>query len=145
MNTHINARTCVYSRGLIIKRYQCGEPQQAIADALGISRRTVAKWIKRWREDSQESLHDRSSRPERSPKQLAQACIDAIVHLRKTHLMTAFAIARYLGLAYSTVCRYLKRYGLSRKRDITPQPKIIRYEHSMPGDMIHIDIRVRTH
>lgn len=141
MNTHINARTCVYSRGLIIQRHQSGEPQQSIADALGISRRTVCKWIKRWQDEGQEGLHDRISRPERFPNQLAQACIDAIVHLRKTFLMTAFAIARHLGLAYSTVCRYLKRYGLSRKRDIMPQPKIIRYEHKMPGDMIHIDIK----
>lgn len=141
MNTHINARTTFYSRGLIIQRHQSGEPQQAIADALGISRRTVCKWIKRWRDEGEIGLHDRLSRPERSPNQLAQACVQAIVHLRKTFLMPAHAIARHLNLAYSTVCRYLKRHNLSRNRDIMPQPKIIRYEHSMPGDMIHIDIK----
>lgn len=101
MNSHSNARTNAYSRAIIIQRYQSGEPQQVIADALGVSRRTICKWIARHKDNPDIGLHDRSSRPKRFPNQLAQACVEAIVHLRKTFLMNAFAIARHLGLAYS--------------------------------------------
>lgn len=141
MNIYSHARTTVYSRGLIIARYQEGQSQQSIADDLGISRRTVCKWIKRFRDEGKEGLHDRPSRPERSPEKLAQACVEAIVHCRKTLLMPAFAIARHLGLAYSTVCRYLKKLRLSRKRDILPPPRPLRYERRTPGEIIHIDIK----
>ncbi len=53
----------------------------------------------------------------------------------------AFGIAAHLGLAYSTVCRYLKKHGISRKRDILPPPKPRRYERKTPGEIIHIDIK----
>ncbi len=44
-------------------------------------------------------------------------------------------------MPYSTVCRYLKKHGLSRKRDILPPPKPRRYERKTPGEIIHIDIK----
>lgn len=141
MNIHSNARTTPHSRALMIERFRAGQSQQSIADDFGVSRRTVCKWIARWKEGGDPALHDRPSRPERSPKKLAQACIEAIVHLRKTFLMPAFAIARHLGRAYSTVCRYLKQHKLSRKSDIMPAPKAVRYERKTPGEIIHIDIK----
>jgi len=63
------------------------------------------------------------------------------VQLRRTFLMPAFGIAAQLGLAYSTVCRYLQRHRLSRKRDILPPEKPRRYERKMPGEILHIDIK----
>lgn len=138
---HKNAKTTAWSRALIIERYQAGWNQQAIADSLGISRRTVCKWLKRWREEGGAGLHDRPSRPQRSSNKLAEACESAVVHLRRTFLMPAFGIARHLNLAYSTVCRYLKKHGISRKRDILPPPKPRRYERKTPGEIIHIDIK----
>ena len=44
------------------------------------------------------------------------------MHLRRTFLMPDYEIAAHLYLAYSTVCRYLERHGISRKRDILPPP-----------------------
>lgn len=55
--------------------------------------------------------------------------------------MPAFGIAAYLKLAYSTVCRYLQKHGISRKRDLEPTPKPRRYERNAPGEIIHIDIK----
>jgi len=101
----------------------------------------VHKWLKRWREEGEAGLHDRPSRPQRSPRKLAAACEAAIVQLRRTFLMPAFGIAAQLGLAYSTVCRYLQRHRLSRKRDILPPEKPRRYERKMPGEILHIDIK----
>src|SRR5271155_893574 len=141
MNVHKNARTMAVSRALIIRRYLEGWRQGAIALSLGISRRTVCKWLRRWREEGDSGLCDRTSRPQRSPRKLAKACEDAVVHLRRTFLMPAYGIAAYLRLAYSTVCRYLKRHRISRKRDICPQPQPRRYERKTPGEIIHIDIK----
>ena len=141
MNDHQNALTTVKSRRLIIERYELGWKQQAIADSLGISRRTVCKWLARWRSEGEAGLNSRSSRPQRSPKKLAEAGVSAIVHLRRTFLMPAFGIAAQLRLAYSTVCRYLKKHGISRKRDIIPPETPRRYERKTPGEIIHIDIK----
>ena len=141
MNTHKNAVTTAKSRLLIIERHLNHWKHQAIADSLGISRRTVCKWLARWRSDGQAGLADRSSRPTRSPRKLAAAATNAIVHLRRTFLMPAYGIAAQLKLAYSTVCRTLKRAGISRKRDILPPPKPVRYERKTPGEIIHIDIK----
>lgn len=141
MNIHSNARTNAHSRALMVARYHQGKTQQTIADELGISRRTVCKWLKRWREEGDAGLQDRPSRPQRCPHKLAKACEMAIVHLRRTFLMPAFGIAAQLGLAYSTVCRYLRKHGISRKRDLCPLPKPRRYERKTPGDIIHIDIK----
>ena len=44
-------------------------------------------------------------------------------------------------LAYSTVCRYLVRHGVSRKRDILPPARPRRYERENPGELIDIDIK----
>lgn len=137
MNDHQNALTTVKSRRLIIARYELGWKQQAIADSLGISRRTVCKWLARWRSEGEAGLNSRSSRPQRSPKKLAEAGVSAIVHLRRTFLMPAFGIAAQLRLAYSTVCRYLKKHGISRKRDIIPPETPRRYERKTPGEIIH--------
>ena len=88
---------------LIIQRHEAGWKQQVIADSLGISRRTVCKWLARWRSFGEAGLSDSSSRPQRSPRKLAEAGVTAIVHLRRTFLMPAFGIAAQLGLAYSEI------------------------------------------
>lgn len=141
MNTHYNAKTTLQSRLQIVQWHQAGQSKTAIAERLGVSRQTVHKWITRFEQHGPKGLHDRSSRPKRSPKKLAEACIDAIVHLRRTFLMPAFGIANHLNFSYSTVCRYLSRYGISRKRDIIPKETPRRYERKTPGEIIHIDIK----
>ncbi|MFP4097882.1 MAG: helix-turn-helix domain-containing protein [Alphaproteobacteria bacterium] len=50
MNIHSNARTTPHSRALMIERFWAGQIQQSIADDLGVSRRTVCKWIRRGRD-----------------------------------------------------------------------------------------------
>lgn len=141
MNGYKHAVTTAKSRLLIIERYESGWRQEEIARSLGISRRTVCKWLKRWREEGESGLHNRTSRPQRCPHKLSKACEDAIVRLRRVFLMPAYGIAAHLRLAYSTVCRYLKRHGISRKRDILPPQKPRRYERKTPGEIIHIDIK----
>ena len=71
MNLHKNARTCPYSRALIIERMVMrGEPARVVGEDLGISERTVRKWIARYRAASWDGLVDRSSRAHRLAHQL---------------------------------------------------------------------------
>ena len=142
MNRHNNARTTVYSRELIIDRVmRQGQAPALVAAALGISERTVYKWLARYRTAGPEGLHDRSSRPQCSPKALAEHLVTAIIHLRKTYRMTARAIAATLHLARSTVARIIKRHGIGKLSNLEPKEKPRRYERAAPGDMIHIDIK----
>lgn len=141
MNYYIHAKTTPKSRALIVERYESGWKQQAIADSFGISRRTVCKWLSRWRCDVEGGLKNRSSRPQRSPKKLAGVCERAILELRRTFRMTAREIAKALNLARSTVSRVLKYYGWGRLENLNRKEPVIRYERENPGDMIHIDIK----
>ena len=79
MRVHRNAKTTPKMRQLIVTRAQQGWTYARIAEALGISVRTVAKWIARSRQA--EGLHDGSSRPHRQPRRLAAPLEAAIVAL----------------------------------------------------------------
>jgi transposase InsO family protein len=64
-----------------------------------------------------------------------------IVHLRRTLRMTGAAIAAKLGLARSTVARWLRREGLGRLAQIDPPEPVRRYQRARPGELIHLDIK----
>lgn len=141
MNSYKHAVTTPRSRALIVKRHKSNWSQQSIADSLGISRRTVSKWLTRYQLEGEVGLQNRSSRPKRSPRKLASTCERAILSLRKTFRMTARKIAKSLNLARSTVSRILAYYGLGRLENLNVKEPIIRYERENPGDLIHIDIK----
>ncbi|MCA9824079.1 MAG: helix-turn-helix domain-containing protein, partial [Dehalococcoidia bacterium] len=49
--SHRNAKLTVHGRLLILERLEAGWTQSQAADAGGVSRATVAKWKKRYREE----------------------------------------------------------------------------------------------
>src|SRR5437763_455471 len=49
----------------------------------GVSRKSFYKWVGRYRSSGLEGLEDRSTRPHRSPNQIAAEVEDEIVRLRK--------------------------------------------------------------
>ena len=55
--------------------------------------------------------------------------------------MTAAEIAEVLGLAISTVSRWLKRIGLGKRSRLEPPEPPNRYERSRPGELIHVDVK----
>ncbi|MBF7054602.1 helix-turn-helix domain-containing protein, partial [Halomonas sp. KAO] len=68
MNTHKNARLTPHGRALLAARViDEGLRPRDVAQAQGVSVRTVYKWVRRFREEGQEGLQDRRSRPARSP------------------------------------------------------------------------------
>ena len=84
MNIHKNARTFPHSRLLTIRRVR-GEKQPIghVAASFEVSRRTVSKWLRRWRTQGEAGLQDRSSRPLRSPHRLTPDRVAQIERLRR--------------------------------------------------------------
>ena len=140
MDIHKNARTTLHSRMLIVQRLADGWTVAAVAQAHGISARTVRKWRDRFSALGEAGLSDRSSRPKRSPARLGQQAEAEVVALRRQRL-TGPAIARRLGLPVSTIGVVLRRHGLGRLRALEPRAPVIRYERERPGELIHIDTK----
>ena len=55
--------------------------------------------------------------------------------------MTAAEIAEVLGMALSTVSRWLKRIGLGKRSRLEPPEPPNRYERTRPGELIHVDVK----
>ena len=137
MRSHGSAKTNVYQRRLLIRRvrYQ-GWTQRRAAEALGVSVRTVAKWLARDRT----ALADRSSRPHRQPRRVSDSLEAAIVALRRTRA-TAWQISTALRIPRSTVTRVLARVGLNRVALVEPREPVQRYVWPHVGDLLHIDLK----
>lgn len=141
MNIHKNARTTPYSRAGIVRRVVVlGETPRAVATALGISLRTVAKWLARYRGEGEAGLADRSSRPHGMPGATPADRVEQAIALRRQRI-TGKQIAATLGLSPATVSRVLRKARLSRMRDLDPPEPVRRYERAHPGELIHIDIK----
>jgi transposase InsO family protein len=139
MNLHANAKTCPNSRQLLARRVlNEGWSYQRAARAAGVSTRTVAKWVARYR--AGEPMADRSSAPRRVPRRTPKRTIEAIETLRRLR-MTAAEIAEVLGMALSTISRWLKRIGLGKRSRLEPPESPNRYERKRPGELLHLDVK----
>ena len=141
MKLHGNARTCPKSRRLIAERVLAqGWSLTEAAEAAGVSDRTAAKWVRRFRDAGEGGLLDRSSAPKRIPHRTAAERIEAIRVLRGLR-MTAAEIAQVLDMAVSTVSAWLKRIGLGKRSRLEPPEPPNRYERRRPGELVHVDVK----
>lgn len=141
MKIHANARTCPNSRRLLVRRIEEEDWSLMVAaEAAGISERSARKWLSRWRAEGEAGLVDRSSAPKRVPARLSADRLQAIEALRRLR-MTAAEIAEVLGMALSTVSRWLARIGLGKRSRLRPPEPPNRYERKRPGELIHVDIK----
>jgi transposase InsO family protein len=141
MNIHKNARLTPHSRAELVRRVLVeGQAPMAVANAMGVTGKTVGKWVARFAAEGPASLVDRSSRPHRLYRPTPKATAERIEALRRQRC-TGKQIAQETGVSPATVSRVLQRLGLSRLRDLEPATPIIRYERKTPGEMIHIDIK----
>lgn len=140
-NPHQNARLTLHSREQIVARVVGGQTAAEVAAAFAVSVRTVRKWLARFRAGGQAALSNHASTPARVAGRLAEATVELIVHLRRTLRMTGAAIAAKLGLARSTVSRWLRREGLGRLAQLDPPEPVRRYQRERPGELIHLDIK----
>ena len=140
MKLHANAATCPKSRYRIVCRALDGEARERIAADHGISARTVAKWVARFRAEGEAGLVDRSSAPGSVPHRTPEDRVRAIAALRRLR-MTAAEIAMCLGMPLSTVSAVLTRIGLGKLSRLEPPEPPNRYERARPGELIHVDVK----
>ena len=141
MNVHKNAPLTPKGREALVRSVVEGGLSQAeAAYQFNTTPKTVAKWVKRFRAEGVEGLHDRSSRPVSSPSQTPVATCTAIEALRRQR-HTGKQIAAEMKVSPATVSRILRRLGLNRIRDLEPAEPERRYERESPGEIIHIDIK----
>jgi transposase InsO family protein len=141
MNIHKNARLTPHSRAELVRRVLVeGQAPMAVATAMGVTGKTVGKWVVRFEAEGPAGLVDRSSRPHCLYRPTPEATAERIEDLRRQR-WTGKQIAQETGVSPATVSRVLKRLGLSRIKDLEPATPIIRYERKTPGEMIHIDIK----
>ena len=141
MNTHKMARLGYMGRVRLVERVlRDGERVGVVAATMGVSRRTVYKWVARFRGEGAAGLADRSSRPQHSPRRLARRWVRRIERLRRQR-WTSPRIARRLGVPLSTVVVTVRRLGLPRLRYLEAAPPVVRYERQQPGELVHVDTK----
>ena len=140
MKLHANARLSVKGRELLVERVlQQGWSVLAAAQAAGVSERTAAKWLGRFRAEGLAGLRDRSSAPRSSPSRVSDQRVGVIAALRRLR-MTGAEIAECMAMPLSTVSGILSRIGMGRLGRLGLEPAV-RYERSRPGELIHIDVK----
>src|SRR5688572_15951997 len=140
MDMHKNARLTVHCRALLVDRVMKGESTVQAGQRFGVSLKTVHKWLARYRCEGPTGLHDRSCRPQRSPRATVRELEVAVLALRRQRL-TLLSIARQLGISRSTVARLCAKAGLQRLSKLEPPPVIRRYERAAPGELLHLDVK----
>ena len=115
----------------------------AAADYFRVSWPTAAKWARRYVELGSEGMADRSSRPHSHPNRTPRLVVKKIVHLRIKKRLGPVQIGGRLGMPASTVHAVLTRCRLNRLShvDVKTGEPARRYEHQMPGGLIHVDVK----
>ena len=121
---------------------KAGSSQAEVARRFRVSRPTVQKWVRRFREAGAVGLEDRSSAPHRQPRRTTPELERRICAVRRSAGFGPHRIAWALGLARSTVYAVLRRFGVNRLDQLhRVSRKKLRYEHPAPGDLLHLDVK----
>lgn len=147
--THANAKLTPAGRFAMVRAVvDDGWAQARVAERFQIARRTVSKWVSRYRAGGVAALQDQSSHPRRSPNQTPRRTERRIIGLRVTRRWGPHRIAYHLHLPQSTVSKVLARYRVPPLGHIdlntgvrVRKPKPVRYEHENPGDLVHVDVK----
>ena len=145
MYLHANAKLGLAGRLALVRAVEDGLSLRAAAAAFSVSPATAHRWWHRWLEAGEEArrtlscLFDRSSRPHRSPRQLAPELEQAICACRRETGWGPRLVAGATGFAHSTVWKVLRRAGISRAPRAAKEPAN-RYEWPCPGDLLHMDV-----
>ena len=131
----------MHSRRLIVERVlEEGWTVAAAAEAAGVSTRTAAKWLARYRSEGLVGLGDRSSAPRRVPRRTPAERVRLIEQLRRLR-MTSAAIAEELRDAALDGVGGAEAAGAGEALTARAAEPPNRYECRRPGELIHIDIK----
>ena len=137
MSFHRNAKLGLAGRHALVCAVEGGMTLKEAAASFSVSPATAHRWSHRWREASDDArqtlscLFERSSKPHRSPRQLAPELTEAICACRPQTGWGPRLVAGATGFCHSTVWKVLKRAGLSRPPRPAREPAN-RYEWALP-------------
>ncbi len=148
MYLHANAKLGLAARFALVQAVEAGCSIRDAARRFNVSPATAHRWWRRWLEAGVEArrtlscLFDRSSRPHRSPRQLAPHVEEAICACRRATGWGPRLIAGATGFAHSTVWKVLRRAGISRPPRAIKEPPN-RYEWPCPDSAADRPDRLR--
>jgi putative transposase len=108
----------------LVEEYNEGESVAALAEAYGIARKTIYKWLARHQAEGVAGLADRSRRPQHCPRRVTDEVVAHIVAARhrwhwgprKLRVKLKAAHPEIQWPAESTIAEVLKRAGLTHAR-----------------------------
>lgn len=140
MKLHANAALSLKARERMVEQVLARDRSIALAaEAAGVSERTCAKWVARYRQDGAVGLLDRSSAPRRVHNRTDRRVVELLMSLRRLRF-TAPELADLLAIPLSTISGILKREGMGKLGRLGLEPAV-RYERERPGELIHIDVK----
>jgi hypothetical protein len=140
MKLHGNAALSLKKRRLLCRRVEVEDWSLAEAAAAAeVSEKTAGKWVRRFREQGEAGLLDRSSAAQRVHNRTPEERVEAIAALRRLRFSGA-QIAKLLGIAETTVSGILTRIGLGKLGRLGLEPAE-RYQRGRPGELRHIDVK----
>jgi transposase len=140
MKLHANAAHGPKDRAEMARRFAQGHTAEELVDDVGVSERTVRKWLARYRAGARAGLADRSSQPHAMPTAVPPAIVDRIEALRRRR-WTGERIATKIGFSPATVHRVLKGLGLERLRKLEPRPRCSGATGRGPTTCWHLDTK----
>jgi transposase InsO family protein len=141
--SHAKAKLTPMGRRLMVERVrEEGWTAAQTAEAMGVSRATVYKWLRRYDQEGLAGLLDRSSRPHHFPQALQTQAVKKILGERRRLRLGPHQLASHLGWPRSTVYAVLRRHGLSRLSDLDRTTReVIRYQKERPGELLRMDTK----
>src|SRR3954467_10410978 len=123
MYVHANAKLGPAGRYALVRMVEEGLSMRAAAAAFRVSPATAHRWWHRWLDGGREleALLDRSSRPRRSPRLLAERLQGRVWRCRGRTGARPGLVAGPTGFAHSTVWKVLHRHGLARRPAATKE------------------------
>ena len=140
---HGSSRLTPRGRRLLVDRVLVqGWAAVRVAEAAGVSRASVYKWVRRFQLEGEAGLQDRSSRPHHSPRQVPLPEEQRILRLRMGMRKGPNRLGPLVGRPASTVYAVLRRHQVSRLRDFDRMTRVpIRYVRERPGELVHVDVK----
>ena len=106
-------------------------------------RQCMSKWMRRYREESQASLEDRSSRPRCSPMRTSREVEELVLRARRVLRAGPGRLSAFTRVSERTISRILRRHGVLRLWECDPltgeplktppRPGLVRYERGQAG------------
>jgi hypothetical protein len=117
---------------------------------MGVSRQCAHKWVRRFDNEEDAGLVDRTSRPHSFPNQTPPDVEEQVIAARLEHRRGPEWLSWEIGVPARTITAILRRNGLPRLYEIdtitgevirSSKTTAIRYERDRPGELVHVDVK----